>query len=339
MASAGWRGPAPAPGPEEARRGVLVAVVEAGWRSPDTSRRAPTRRTHRDRERRANRRASMLAVIEPVARWRREAIQRSSTRSPASRRRLSFGGDRVEQDQPGGVPHLVGESRPCWTRACEKRTSWAEDIANRPKRRASAPCSAISSRGSIPVPRLFDIRRPSGAWITECTYTSLKGPAGELERGHDHPCDPEKDDVLAVTSTSVGKNARYSGASVSGQPRVAKGQSAELNRCRVRRIPAPSRRPRRLLADVDLGFLVGVAAVPDRQSVPPPELPRWPRADPLEPLRVDPGMWLGRDEPHSPVPDDLDRRLRHLIHPAEPPQRDQRLDPLPERWENGTVWV
>ena len=33
----------------------------------------------------------------------------------------------------------------------------------------------------------------------------------------------------AVTSTSVGKKALYSGASVSGQPRVANGQSAELN--------------------------------------------------------------------------------------------------------------
>ena len=62
---------------------------------------------------------------------------------------------------------LFARSRPCSTLASLKRTSWLEDIASRPKRSASAPCLSISSSGSMPVPRLFDIRRPSGAWITE----------------------------------------------------------------------------------------------------------------------------------------------------------------------------
>ena len=44
-----------------------------------------------------------------------------------------------------------------------------------PKRTASAPLRSISSSGSIPVPSDFDIRRPSGAWITEVMYTSRNG--------------------------------------------------------------------------------------------------------------------------------------------------------------------
>src|SRR5262245_36575511 len=49
---------------------------------------------------------------------------------------------------------LLARSLPCWTLASEKRTSWVEDIASRPKRNASAPWTSISSSGSIPVPRL-----------------------------------------------------------------------------------------------------------------------------------------------------------------------------------------
>ncbi len=56
-----------------------------------------------------------------------------------------------------------------------KRTSCVEDIFSRPYRVASAPCFAIRSSGSMPVPRLFDIRRPSAARIVEWTITSWKG--------------------------------------------------------------------------------------------------------------------------------------------------------------------
>jgi len=34
---------------------------------------------------------------------------------------------------------------------------------------------SISAIGSIPVPSDFDIRRPSGAWITEWTFTRENG--------------------------------------------------------------------------------------------------------------------------------------------------------------------
>ena len=56
-----------------------------------------------------------------------------------------------------------------------KRTSWVLLMSSRPKRVASAPCASIISSGSMPVPRLLLMRRPSGAWITECRYTSSKG--------------------------------------------------------------------------------------------------------------------------------------------------------------------
>ena len=40
---------------------------------------------------------------------------------------------------------------------------------------ASAPCSSIRSSGSMPVPRLLLIRRPSGAWMTGLITTSENG--------------------------------------------------------------------------------------------------------------------------------------------------------------------
>ena len=48
-------------------------------------------------------------------------------------------------------------------------------MATRPKRTASAPCSAISSSGSIPVPSDLDMRRPSGAMIVELIDTWANG--------------------------------------------------------------------------------------------------------------------------------------------------------------------
>ena len=125
---------------------------------------------------------------------------------------------------------MLARSRPCFTRASEKRTSWADDIASSPKRSASAPCTSISSSGSIPVPRLFDIRRPSGAWMTEWMLTVWKGisPVNSSEV-MTMRATQRKMMSRAVESTSVGKKALSSGASVSGQPSVANGHSAELN--------------------------------------------------------------------------------------------------------------
>ena len=104
---------------------------------------------------------------EAIVRCSRERIQRSSTGSAARRGPAPSG--TLSRISRLAFHILLARSRPCWTRAWEKRTSWVEDIASRPKRSASAPCSAISSSGSMPVPSDFDIRRPSGAWITEWT--------------------------------------------------------------------------------------------------------------------------------------------------------------------------
>ena len=81
----------------------------------------------------------------------------------------------------------------------------------------------------MPVPRLFDIRRPSGAWMTELMFTSAKGTSPVNSR----PiitirATQRKMMSRAVTSTSVGYQARSSGVS-SGQPSVANGHRAELN--------------------------------------------------------------------------------------------------------------
>ena len=77
----------------------------------------------------------------------------------------------------------------------EKRTSWVEDIFNSPYRVASAPYCSMTSSGSIPVPRLFDILRPSGASTSEWMITSWNGMAPELLARHHHPHHPEEDDV------------------------------------------------------------------------------------------------------------------------------------------------
>ena len=111
--------------------------------------------------------ASIDSLTERTARCSRDAIQRSSTRfvrgpgSTSSRASISTSRDAFHI--------LLARSRPCWTRASENRTSCADDIASSPKRSASAPCRSISSSGSMPVPRLFDMRRPSGAWMIEWT--------------------------------------------------------------------------------------------------------------------------------------------------------------------------
>ena len=88
----------------------------------------------------------------PGAAARRPARRPSSARSSTSRDALNS---------------LLASWRPCATFSSEKRTSCVEDIASRPKRVPSAPCLAITSSGSIPVPSDLDIRRPSGARIVE----------------------------------------------------------------------------------------------------------------------------------------------------------------------------
>ena len=60
----------------------------------------------------------------------------------------------------------------------------------------------------------------------------------------------------------------------------------------------------------------------------PPELARdAPRPDVLHPVEVDLRRLLG-EKAHAPILDDVDRRLGELVHPHEPLQRHERLDPL-----------
>ena len=62
---------------------------------------------------------------------------------------------------------LLAKPRPMTIFSSLKRTSWVLLMRSRPKRVASAPYSSIISSGSMPVPRLLLMRRPSAAWITE----------------------------------------------------------------------------------------------------------------------------------------------------------------------------
>ena len=79
---------------------------------------------------------------------------------------------RISRD---ALKSLLASCAPCLIFSSLKRTSWVEDIASRPKRVPSAPYWSISSIGSMPVPSDFDIRRPSGAWMTEWTFTCSNG--------------------------------------------------------------------------------------------------------------------------------------------------------------------
>ena len=113
-------------------------------------------------------------MVLSVRRSSRETIQRSSTVSAAAGSAVASGSTpmRIRRE---AFHSLLARSRPCCTRCWEKRTSWVEDMASRPKRSASAPCSSISWIGSTPVPSDLDMRRPSGAWMTEWMFTSVNG--------------------------------------------------------------------------------------------------------------------------------------------------------------------
>ncbi len=146
--------------------------------------------------------------------------------------------------------------------------------------------------------------------------------AGELDAGEDHPRHPEVDDVA---------RRRQHVARVPAPQRRRVVGPAER---RVR--PQRGREPRvehvgRLLPAVAVGPLAlhDVAAVrrePDRQPVAPPQLARdAPGADRLHPVEEDLLEPL-RVERDAAAAHRLHRRLRELVHLAEPLQRHQRLD-------------
>ena len=56
---------------------------------------------------------------------------------------------------------LFVSCNPCAIRSSLKLTSWAEDMASRPQRTASAPYFSMSTSGSGELPRLLLILRPS----------------------------------------------------------------------------------------------------------------------------------------------------------------------------------
>ena len=159
--------------------------------------------------------------------------------------------------------------------------------------------------------------------------------AGELDPHHHHPRDPEEDDLPRGRQEAGG----IKGLQIGGLLGPAEGGERPQRRAEPRvehvRLPlqggrvdaALARRGRREL--LRLGDdLLAVRAVPDRDLVAPPELARHaPRPDPPHPVEVDPLVALG-DDPDLVAVDDLDRGRRQLLHPAEPLQGDQRLDPL-----------
>ena len=155
---------------------------------------------------------------------------------------------------------------------------------------------------------------------------------GELEPAHDHPRDPEVDDV-ARRDEQVG---RVEGAQLRRVLGPAEGRKRPQRRGepRVEHVLVAAQgtatAAARLGADVGLGDerLLARVAVPDGELMAPPELARdAPRPDAGHPVEVDALPALGHD-PHLVALDDGDRGLGELAHRTEPLQRDQRLDAL-----------
>ena len=129
-------------------------------------------------------------VVEHVRRGRE--VERAPTPPrPAPARDRSGPGSSAPRARsarrPARCPRRSGGSAARRSRACsracgpprsrpgEKRTSWVDEILSSPYRVASAPWASIISSGSTPVPRLFDIRRPSAASTVEWMITSVNG--------------------------------------------------------------------------------------------------------------------------------------------------------------------
>ena len=140
----------------------------------------------------------------------------------------------------------------------------------------------------MPVPSDFDMRRPSGAWITEWMLTLANGTSPVSSVRTSPSGDPEEDDV-ARRGVDVGRVERAQLQGLFGQPTSRTATARTRTRCRARRGRAPAVAGGRVDAHVGL-----VAAVPDRQLMAPPELARdAPGPDVLEPVQVDLALLLG----------------------------------------------
>ena len=154
--------------------------------------------------------------------------------------------------------------------------------------------------------------------------------AGELEAQHDHPRDPQEEDVPGrgehvgrverpQLRRRLGPAERCEGPQRRGEPGVEHVRVA---------LPAPARG--RGLPDMGL-----LAPVPDGQLVAPPQLPRdAPGADVPHPVEVDLALAL-RVDAHAPGGDRLDRGGGQLVHAHEPLERDERLDALARAMREG----
>ena len=149
--------------------------------------------------------------------------------------------------------------------------------------------------------------------------------------GHDHPRDPEEQD-LGRGDEHVGRVERLAGRRdcSSGQPSVESGQSQDENQVSSTssswRTAPPQRRAARD-GSSRLHDRIGAArvAVPHRNAMPPPELPRdVPVANALQPVHVHRFPPLGQDADRA-VAHRLQRRLGERLHAHEPLVRQARL--------------
>jgi hypothetical protein len=155
--------------------------------------------------------------------------------------------------------------------------------------------------------------------------------ADELEAHHHHARDPQEDD-LARRGEQVGRVEVLEVAGLVGPAPGGKGpeRRAEpgvehVGLAAQGRAAATRAALRLLLGDDRLGTALGFA-VPHRELMAPPELPRdAPGPQVLHPVDVDPAPAFGH-EAHAAVAHHLGGRLLELVHAHEPLQRDERLD-------------
>ena len=301
----------------------------------------------------AERRAVELEVLERRLRRRLGALQAREDPRVLDRDRARLGqlGRDAQQQQPRRVPELVGELA-----ALGDLVLVEADVLRR-GHREQAEAHRVGAVGGELAALLEDRRARAAvdqAQRVDAGAERLRHPppvgrldervdvdvgerdvVRELEAEHDHPRDPEEDDV-AARGEHVGR----------------------VERAQLRRVLGPAERRERPQArgepgveDVGvldpavalgrLGAAVGLlAAVPDGDPVPPPQLARdAPGADVLHPLEVAPALALGPDarrgrrgRPRARAAASSSMRMNHCSEISGSMRS-------PERCENGTLCV
>ena len=190
----------------------------------------------------------------------------------------------------------------------------------------------------MPVPSDFDMRRPSGAWITEWTLTSRERHlAGELDAQHHHPRDPEEDDVARrredVRRVEGAEGGRVLGPAKGGE----RPQRRRRTTCRARR--GRARPPSHAPGSARLGD-VGLLARGTRPGADGPTRAgaRCTRGGCSRASRGTRPSAGARGGSAGARRARVDGGGGEPLHVAEPLERDERLDAAPERWEKGTSW-